>query len=135
MSPGVPGPPDRQDGHTRVLVVEDQALVREAIVATFHHEPGFTVVHGGSLTEARRLLEGVDIAILDLSLPDGNGTDLIPELHAANPHATAVVLTSSIDPDGVAQALQRGAAAALNKLDHLDQLLTTVKNLQRSPTI
>src|SRR5947209_2270233 len=36
--------------------------------------------------------------ILDLSLPDGNAADPIPELHAANPHATAVVLTSSIDP-------------------------------------
>jgi DNA-binding NarL/FixJ family response regulator len=118
-----------------VLVVEDQALVREAIVATFHHEPGFTVVQAGSLTEARRLLEGVDIAILDLSLPDGSGADLIPELHAANPHATAVVLTSSIDPGEAAQALQRGAAAVLNKLDHLDQLLATVKRLQRRPTI
>jgi DNA-binding response OmpR family regulator len=104
-------------------------------VATFHHEPGFTVVQAGSLTEVRRLLEGVDIAILDLSLLDGDGADLIPELHAANPHATAVVLTSSIDPGEGAQALQRGAAAVLNKLDHLDQLLATVKRLQRRPII
>jgi DNA-binding NarL/FixJ family response regulator len=62
----------------------------------------------------------VDIAILDLSLPDGNGADLIPGLHAANPHATAVVLTSSIDPGEGAQALPRGAAAVLNKVEHLD---------------
>ena len=118
-----------------MLVLEDQALVREAIVATFHHEPGFTVVQAGSLTEARRLLEGVDVAILDLSLPDGNGADLIPELHAASPHATVVILTSSIDPGEVAQALQRGAAAALNKLDHLDLLLATVNRLRRRPAV
>jgi DNA-binding response OmpR family regulator len=104
-------------------------------VATFHHEPGFTVVQAGSLTGVRRLLEGVDIAILDLSLLDGDGADLIPELHAANPHVTAVVLTSSIDPGEGAQALRRGAAAVLNKLDHLDQLLATVKRLQRRPII
>ena len=66
MSPPVPGSPDRHDRHTRVLVAEDQALVREAIVATFDHEPGFTVVQAGSLTEARRLLDGVDIATPDL---------------------------------------------------------------------
>jgi DNA-binding NarL/FixJ family response regulator len=118
-----------------VLVVEDQPLIREAIVATFHHQPGFTVVQAESLTEARRLLDGVDVAILDLSLPDGNGADLIPELHAVNPHATVVVLTSSIDPDEEAGALQRGAAAVLNKLDHLDHLLATVKRLQRRRTI
>ena len=142
MTPSVPGSPDRQDGHTRVLVVDDQALAREAIVATSDHEPGFTVVQAGSLTEARPLLDGVDIAFLDLSLPDGdgalpdgNGADLIPELHAANPHAAAVVLTSSIDPGEAAQALQRGAAAVLNKLDHLDQLLATVRRPQRRPTI
>jgi DNA-binding NarL/FixJ family response regulator len=135
MSPSVPGSRDRQDGHTRVLVVEDQALVREAVVAMFDHEPGFTVVQAGSLTEARRLFEAIDVAILDLSLPDGNGADLIPELHAANPHAIAVVLTSSIDPGDVAEALQRGAAAVLNKLDDLDQLLAIVKRLQRRPPI
>lgn len=74
-------------------------------MAKFDHEPGFTVVEAGSVTEARRLLDGVDIAFLDLSLPDGKGADLIPELHAANPHATAVVLTSSINPGEAAQAL------------------------------
>jgi DNA-binding NarL/FixJ family response regulator len=109
--------------------------VRAIACGDVSHEPGFTVVQAGSLTEVRRLLEGVDIAILDLSLPDGNGADRIPELHAANPHAKAVVLTSSIDPGEGAQALQRGAAAVLNKLDHLDQLLATVKRLQRRPII
>jgi hypothetical protein len=67
-------------------------------VATFHHERGLTVVQVGSLTEAGRLLEGVDFTILDLSLLTAAGADLIPQLHAADPHATAVVLTSSLDP-------------------------------------
>lgn len=71
-----------------------------------------------------RSIEGVDIATLDLSLPDGNGADLIPELHAARPHATAVVLTSSIDRGEASEALHRGAAAVLNELRHLDQFLT-----------
>ncbi len=108
---------------------------RALLLGSRGYPAGFTVVQAGSLTEARRLLEGVDIAILDLSLPDGNGADVIPKLDAANPHSTAVVLTSSIDPGERGRALQRGAAAMLNELDHLDQLLATVKRLQRRPTI
>ena len=61
-----------------------------------------------------RSIEGVNIATLDLSLPDGNAADLIPELHAASPHATAIVLSSSIAPGEAAEALHRGAAAVPN---------------------
>ncbi|MGZ6670570.1 MAG: hypothetical protein ACXVH3_38650, partial [Solirubrobacteraceae bacterium] len=44
------------------------------------------------------MLEKVDVAILDLGLPNGNGADLTEELYAASRGAQAVVLTSSIDP-------------------------------------
>jgi two-component system nitrogen regulation response regulator GlnG len=117
-------------GNVHVLVVEDQAVVREAIAATFDRETGFTVDSAGSQAEARGMLEGVDVVILDLGLPDGNGADLIPELHAANPDGTAIILTSSVDPTDVDRALRRGAAAVLNKLDGLDEALATVKRLQ-----
>jgi hypothetical protein len=44
------------------------------------------------------------------------------------------VLTLSIDPADAEQALQRGAAPVLNKLDEIDRVLATVKGLQRRPT-
>jgi DNA-binding NarL/FixJ family response regulator len=76
------------------------------------------------------MLEGIDVAILDLGLPDGNGADLIAELHAVSGDAVAVVFTSSVDPRQTENALQRGAAAALNKVDELDELLATVNRLR-----
>jgi two-component system, NarL family, response regulator DevR len=62
----------------RVLLVEDHAIVRKLFASVFDREPDFEVVaQAGSLAEARGSLEGVDVAVLDLRLPDGEGTDLI----------------------------------------------------------
>lgn len=112
-----------------VLLVEDRAVVREAVAAMFEREGGFAVHQAESLTEARRMLEGVDVAILDLTLPDGNGAELIGELHDINPDAKAIVLSSSIDPVEADQARERGAAAVLSKLDDFDQVIETVRHL------
>jgi DNA-binding NarL/FixJ family response regulator len=100
----------------------------------FDREPGFTVCQAGSLAEALGMLEGVDVSILDLGLPDGNGADLIQPLLALNPKAKAVIFTSSIDPAVADQALRRGAAAVLNKQTDLDDVIATVKRLHRPTT-
>jgi DNA-binding NtrC family response regulator len=130
-SPPVPHLRDHEAEQVRLLVVQKLAIVREAVAARLDCEPGFTVGRAASLAEARGMLEGVDIAIVDLRLPDGNGADLIQELHAVNPQAKAVVHTSSIDPEDAHQALERGAAAVLNKLAGLDDVIATVRRLQR----
>jgi DNA-binding NarL/FixJ family response regulator len=125
-------PDNHQVEGVRLLVVEDRSSVREAVAATFESEPGFTVVgEAGSLAEARGMLEGVDVAILDVRLPDGNGADLIQDLHAANPDAKAVMFTASIDQAVADEALKRGAAAVVRKLNGFDELTATVKRLQR----
>jgi DNA-binding NarL/FixJ family response regulator len=124
-----PRPPEVED--VRVLVVEDRVNVREAVAATIDREPGTTVGQAGTLAEARKMLEGVDVAILDLALPDGNGADLINELHAVNPEAKAVVFTSSVEAAETDQAVERGAAAVISKLDGIDRLLATVRSLRR----
>jgi DNA-binding NarL/FixJ family response regulator len=56
------------------LLVEDHASFRQAVAALIDREPGFTIVRqAGSLAEARTMLDGVDVAIVDLDLPDGYG--------------------------------------------------------------
>lgn len=117
----------------RVLVVEDLAIVREVVAEAFDREPGFSVRQAGGLAEVRDQLERVDVAVLDLHLRDGHGTDLIPELKAANPQATAVILTASMDPAEIRHARECGAAAVLNKLDELGDVVETVKRLHPQP--
>jgi hypothetical protein len=53
----------------QVLIVEDHAIFRELFALCFDCEPGFEVVaQAGSLAEARGLLEGVDVVVLDLGV-------------------------------------------------------------------
>jgi PAS domain S-box-containing protein len=120
----------------RILLVEDHATVREAIAAMFEREPGFTVVgQAGSLAEARGMLDGVDVALLDLGLPDGFGADLIEELHETNPRADALVLSGSLDRANTARAVEKGAAGAIDKVAHLDEVVGAVRRLRAGETL
>jgi DNA-binding NarL/FixJ family response regulator len=115
----------------RVLLVEDHAAVREAMAAAFAGEAGFAVVgQAGSLAEARGMLDGVDVAVIDLGLPDGYGPDLIDDLRAASPWAHALVLTASIDRADIAGAVQHGAAGAMSKAVHFDEVVRAVRRLR-----
>ncbi|MDX6728388.1 MAG: hypothetical protein QOK49_3193 [Baekduia sp.] len=116
---------------TRVLLVEDHRTVREAIAAALELEPDFQVVaQAGSLAEARAVLADVDVAVIDLSLPDGYGSDLIAELRATNRRAQAIVLTATLDRSEIARAVESGASAALHKSVALDELADSLRRLQ-----
>jgi two-component system nitrate/nitrite response regulator NarL len=115
----------------RVLLVEDHAIFRELFASALERELGFEVVaRASTLAEARRLLEkDVDVAVVDLSLPDGNGTDLIGELRAKNPHAVTLVLTASLDLAVYARAVQAGAAGVLHKSVSVKDLMEAMQRL------
>jgi PAS domain S-box-containing protein len=116
----------------RILLVEDHAAVRQAIAGMFEQQADLDVVgQAGSLADAREMLQDVDVAVVDLGLPDGYGGDLIRELRDVNPGAQAVVLSASLDPSEVARAIDMGAAVALDKTANLDQLVDTVRRLHR----
>jgi PAS domain S-box-containing protein len=122
----------------RVLLVEDHATVREAFASTLEREAGFRVVgQAGSLAEARSMLgaQPVDVAVIDLGLPDGYGADLIPELREASPQAQALILSATFDRAQIARAVQNGAAGILNKTAHLDQVAASVRRLMRGETL
>jgi DNA-binding NarL/FixJ family response regulator len=120
----------------RVLLVEDQTAVREAIASAFAREAGFDVVgQASSLAEARGMLKDVDVAVIDLGLPDGFGADVIEELHALNPGAQALVLSATVDHAVVARAIQHGAAVAIDKMAHLDEIVDAVRRLRAGETL
>ena len=117
----------------RILLVDDHTTVRHAIAAMFEHEPDLHVVaQAASLAEARTMLHDIDIAILDLGLPDGYGADLISELRDVNPDAQALVLSASLDPAEIPRARDSGAALTLDKIADLNKLADAVRQLHRS---
>jgi PAS domain S-box-containing protein len=122
---------ERPAEEVRVLLVEDHTAVREAIAGMFEREPDLTVVgQAESLAEARELLEGVDVAVLDLALPDGEGIALIPELRAASPNAHVLVLSADLDRARTARAIEAGAAGALDKTADLAQVVDAIRRLR-----
>jgi DNA-binding NarL/FixJ family response regulator/signal transduction histidine kinase len=124
----------------RILLVEDHAAVREAIAAVLEREPDFRVVgQAPTLAEAREKLRDydldVDVAVVDLGLPDGDGADLIRNLREANPRAQALILTASLDRARSARAIESGAAAILDKTAHLDEIVDAVRRLRAGETL
>jgi PAS domain S-box-containing protein len=117
----------------RILLVEDHAAVRDAIAALFEPEPDLHVVaQAASLAEARAMLHDIDVAVLDLGLPDGYGGDLISELRDVNPRAQALVLSASLDPAEIPRARNSGAALTLDKIADLNKLVDAVRQLHRA---
>jgi DNA-binding NarL/FixJ family response regulator len=126
---------------TRVLLVEDHASFREAAASVFDQEPGFEVVgQAGSLAEARKLIEDgaaakVDVAIVDLRLPDGYGGELIKELREAHPQAQALVLSATVERSERARAVEAGAAGVLHKSERLEKVVEDVRRLRAGETL
>ncbi len=114
----------------RVLLVEDHASYREMLAFVFDGEPEFKVVaQAGSLAEARSMLEGIDLAIVDLELPDGDGADLIDELRTVNSDGAVLVLTASTDREVHARAVQAGAAGVLHKSARIKDIVDAAQRL------
>jgi DNA-binding NarL/FixJ family response regulator len=122
----------------RILLVEDHTSFRQTLAYVFDHQPGFQVVaQAGSLAEARRAMDGsrADLGVIDLSLPDGEGTDLIAELRDANPHFAALVLTASLDRAEHARAVEAGAASVLHKSADVDMILDATRRMGEGETL
>jgi DNA-binding NarL/FixJ family response regulator len=120
----------------RVLLVDDHATFREPLAFMFGREPEFEVsAEAGSLAEARSMLEGVDLAVVDLDLPDGNGTDLIGELRAANPRGAVLVLTASAEREAYARAVEAGAAGVLHKSVRINEVVGAARRLMAGESI
>jgi DNA-binding NarL/FixJ family response regulator len=117
----------------RVLLVEDHVGFREALAHIFKWETGIEDdVQATSVSESRRRigsLDGVDVAVVDLGLPDGNGEDLIRELRASDPNVSVLVLTKSTDPERHARALEAGAEKVMTKTCALDEIVEAVRKL------
>jgi PAS domain S-box-containing protein len=122
----------------RILLVEDHASFRQAIASMLDRTPDLEVAgQAGSLEEAREVIgaEPVDVAIVDLGLPDGYGGELIKELRDANPEAQALVLSASLDRAEIARAVEYGAAGVLHKSSGMDEVVRAVRRLRAGETL
>jgi DNA-binding NarL/FixJ family response regulator len=90
-------------------------------------------VEAGSLSEARsRLREGgLDAALIDVTMPDGNGLELVGEVHdggVGSPIPT-LVLTADLQTSVAGRAMEAGARGALSKLASMPETVAAIKRL------
>ena len=116
----------------RVLVVEDEALVRELIVLNLRHA-GFTVDTAADYKSGlEKLLAGKwDLAVLDVMLPGGEGFSLTHEARAKGLSGPILMLTARGDTPSKVRGLDSGADDYLTKPFDVPELLARVRALLR----
>lgn len=110
---------------TRIILIDDHAIVRRGLAALLRAEPCYQIVAEASDGEealARMETVGIDIAILDLSMPRLNGLETLRRMARQYPKVKTIVLSMYDDEQFVAQALQDGALGYILKQAMEDEL-------------
>ena len=119
----------------RVMLVEDHVAFRQALALLLSHEPDIEVVaQAGSLAEAREApVDGcLDVVVLDLALPDGDGSDLIGELRRRNPGVSILVLSAAMGLRDLDEAVEAEVDAVLDKVESPPTIACEVRRLGRA---
>ena len=114
------------------MLVEDHLSFRQALAFLLGREPDIEVVaQAGSLAQAREVLvdRHLDVAVVDLALPDGNGRELFGELRRTNRGISVVVLSATIEPGHLDEVLKAGADAVLHKVESSTTIVEEVRRL------
>jgi DNA-binding NarL/FixJ family response regulator len=122
----------------RLLLIDDHTVFRQALAFILNREPDWVVVgEAGSVAEGRRIIAEtpIDVAVLDLGLPDGNGMALIREIRQRNPAATILALTASDSRASYVQAVAAGVSAFCQKTIGVDEIINAVSRLTAGETL
>jgi DNA-binding NtrC family response regulator len=119
--------PQRSAPPLRLLVIEDDPPVRDACLE-IARGMGFATTTADSLNSARAVLpQPVDIVLLDVRLPGGDGLSLLDELRTRHPSAIVIIMTAYATVDSAVEALRIGAGDYLAKPFTLEELTSTLE--------
>ena len=125
-----PASPAAAGRRTRVLVVDDHALVRRGIATLLVGEPDLEVV--GEAADGKMAIEltrdvAPDVILMDISMPVMNGIEATSAIHAEFPAARVIGL-SALDAAEQSDAMRAaGAVVCVNKIDSAEALLAAIR--------
>lgn len=122
----------------RVLVADDHAVVREGIRQVLSAAHGFEVVAeaaSGAETVAHARACRPDVVLLDVSMPDGSGLEIIAALRQAAPDARVLILSVHDEAEYVLQGVRAGAQGYLRKDSSPAELRDAVRAVRRGESV
>ncbi len=121
----------------RILLCEDQTLMRQGLRTLLELEPGFQVV--GEATDGEESIQrytqlqheqkGPDIVLMDIQMPRKNGVEATAAITSNNPQARVIILTTFDYQDYVFEAIKAGAMGYLLKDVPADELAGTIRRV------
>jgi DNA-binding NarL/FixJ family response regulator len=123
---------------TRVLIADDDDLMRAGLVELLSGEPGIEIV--GEASTGRQAVErsrrlGPDVVLMDVRMPDLDGIEATAELARAAPDTKVLILTTFEQDDYVFGALRAGASGFLLKRTRPEELIAAVHTIARGDSL
>lgn len=122
----------------RVLLADDHTIVRIGLATLLNAEKDIEVVgeaKNGDMAVKEALRLSPDVIIMDLMMPKKDGAEATAELHEKLPSAKVIILTTFGASDGIAHALESGAAGALMKTADDAMLVSTIRAVASGKTV
>lgn len=120
----------------RVLIVEDDALMRDFFAASVQRSPELVLAGtAASVVEAQRWLDvpsnAIDVLLTDLGLPDGSGMQVIRYARQRCPECEALVISMFGDDENVLASIEAGALGYIHKDAAPDDIAVTILEMKR----
>lgn len=113
----------------RILIVDDEAGLRTALFRALDRK-GYQVITAASKKEAESISQSdkaLDLALVDLRLPDGDGLDLMRQLKTLHRNCQVIILTGFGSIEKAVEATQAGAFHFMTKPFNLDSIVTLIE--------
>ncbi len=127
-----------EDRTITLVVVDDQATVREALAVMLSLAEDVTVVttatNGAEAVEAAER-HHPDVLLMDLNMPVMDGVEATRRIHLAEPHTAILVLTTFDDDESILAALHAGASGYLTKEADRSTILHAVRTAAQGQTV
>jgi len=123
---------------TRLLLVDDHAVVRLGLAALLSTAPGLSIVAEAgtvaeALVEARRTKP--DVVVMDVRLPDGSGVEACRAIRSERSETRVLMLTSFADDEAVVSSVMAGAAGYLLKNTEPERLIEAIELVARGESL
>jgi two-component system, NarL family, invasion response regulator UvrY len=118
----------------KILIVDDHTIFRQGLKRIVEDTPDIVIVgEAETAQEALNLLrkEYCDVMVLDLTLPDKSGLDVLKELRQERPKLPVLVLTMHSEDQYAVRVLKAGASGYLNKGSAPEELICAIKKVYR----